>query len=181
MKKHKMTEKPDAGVYAIFCLLTGLAYIGASKHLLARLKQHFDLLRLNRHPCGQLQKDWNECGSECFTHFPLEAVPDAAALSKRERAWTRKCLIEGQVYNRLNAVTKEHKKAFEQQQAVQVQDATAPSAKFYIFVSPTGEVFKVRGLNNICAAYNLNVSHMSKVARGRYVHHKGWIAKDIAD
>jgi hypothetical protein len=47
-------------------------------------------------------------------------------------------------------------------------------AKFYRFVSPSGEIVQVCGLRELCADYGLSASHMSKVVRGRIRSHKGW-------
>jgi hypothetical protein len=164
----------NAGVYALICLWSGFAYVGASLWLLKRFRQHLDLLRLNRHPCEQLQKEWNEFGADCFAMFPLELVEDKAKLCARERAWTKKCLVEGKVYNQRNAVTERHRKEFRKCRAQWPDKPVGHSAKEYCFVSPEGEPVKVKGLRGICEAYRLNPSHLSKVARGLYVQHRGW-------
>ena len=164
----------NVGIYILICLWSGFAYIGASRRLRKRLKEHLDLLRRNRHSCKRLQKEWNEFGRECFALFPVELVRDRSTLSARERAWTRKCLVEGRVYNKLNAVTDRHKRDFKTCEPQWPSEPAAKNAKEYIFVSPDGEQVKVRGLRGICEAYGLNPSHMSKVARGLYVQHRGW-------
>lgn len=47
-------------------------------------------------------------------------------------------------------------------------------AKFYRFLSPTGAIYEVCGLRELCRDHDLNASHMSKVARGKVLYHKGW-------
>ena len=175
MRQEKKSK--SAGVYLIFCLPSGLAYVGASRRLTERLRQHFDLLRLNRHHCKRLQQDWNELGGEFFITIPVEKIGDVSSLAARERACTRKCLIEGKVYNQLNAITDRHKKDFLKHKAKWTDEPVGGSAKTYTFVSPTGTAMEVKGLRGICEAYSLNPSHMSKVARGLYVQHRGWTAK----
>lgn len=81
------------------------------------------------------------------------------------------------VYNRLNAVTPKHREDFENAEPRWPSKPPTKSAQEYVFVSPTGEVLKVKGLRGICEAYDLNPSHMSKVHRGIYVHHRGWTSE----
>src|SRR5262245_44376806 len=50
-------QKTKAGVYLLFCLWKGIAYVGRSDDLPERFRQHFDLLRLDRHTLKSLQKD----------------------------------------------------------------------------------------------------------------------------
>ena len=172
-------KKIDAGVYALFCLWLGRAYVGKSRHLTKRFQQNLDSLRLNRHDSKELQKDYDELGPECFTIFPLEFVKDASELSARERAWTKKCLIEGKVYNRQNAVTAKHRQQFERHKPKWPSEPATNGARDYVFISPAGDVMKVKGLRGICQAYDLNPSHLSKVARGLYVHHRGWTSGEL--
>jgi hypothetical protein len=170
----KQDKKINAGVYALICLWTGFAYVGASRQLLKRFQRHLDLLRLNRHPCKSLQEQWNEFGPDCFAVFPLELIQDNAKLCARERAWTKKCFIECKVFNQRNAITDRHRREFGKCKPKWPEKPIGASAKQYCFISPTGEVMKVRGLRGICSAYNLNPSHLSKVNRGIFVQHRGW-------
>jgi group I intron endonuclease len=142
----------QAGVYALICLWRGIAYIGGSARLKKRFEEHLALLRRNCHKCGELQQDWNWFGPDGFVYFPLERVPDTTKLCERERAWTKKCLIEGKVYNKRNAVTEKHQKEFSRCNPKWPKEQVGASAKEYCFVSPTGEVLKVRGLRVICSA-----------------------------
>jgi hypothetical protein len=89
--------------------------------------------------------------------------------------------VEGRVYNRQNAVTEQHRKAFENHTPTWPDEPIPKNAREYVFVSPTGVKMKVKGLRGICRAYNLNPSHMSKVARGIYVQHRGWTAADTSE
>ena len=171
----------EAAVYALFCLWRGVAYVGRSVRLNKRFEEHFALLRRNRHKCDELQQDWNWFGPDGFIYFPLERVADRSQISERERAWTKTCLIEGRVYNKQNAVTEKHRKEFSNCKPNWPKEPIAASAKEYCFVSPTGEVIKVRGLRGICSAYNLNPSHISKVSRGIYVQHRGWTSGEIEE
>jgi len=167
-------EKIKAGVYLLLCLWKGIGYVGKSQNLTRRFEQNLASLRLNHHDSEELQKDFNEFGADCFVIFPLELVADESQLAARERAWTRKCLIEGKVYNRLNAVTAKHREEFKRHKPKWPNEPAANGAQDYVFISPAGDVMKVKGLRGICEAYDLNPSHLSKVARGIYVQHRGW-------
>src|SRR5207249_3606443 len=139
----------------------------------------FDLLRLDRHTLKSLQKDFNELGEDCFVTFPVELVRDKSKLCDRERAWTKKCLVEGKVYNRQNAVTEKNREEFKRHKPKWPIKRPTNGAKKYVFISPLGDLMEVTGLRGICEAYNLNASHLSKVNRGIYVHHRGWTSGRI--
>lgn len=44
----------------------------------------------------------------------------------------------------------------------------------YIFVSPSGEITHIKGLNAFCKKNNLTIQNMINVYKGRRPHHKGW-------
>jgi len=170
----RQNREKNKGVYAGLCVMRPCVYIGASEDLARRFEEHIALLNRNQHEAEEMQRDWNLFGSDAFVFFPLEFVEDKLTRCARERAWIKKCLVEGEVYNRLNTVREAHRAEFEKCKPKWPEEPTGASAKEYCFVSPTGEVMKVRGLRGICSAYNLNPSHMSKVNRGVYVQHRGW-------
>lgn len=60
------------GVYQITCIENGLIYIGSSKNIEQRWKNHRRELRLNRHNNMFLQADWNKYGENAFTFEILE-------------------------------------------------------------------------------------------------------------
>ena len=174
-------KKIYAGVYALICLWSGSAYVGASHNLKKRFQRHLDLLRLDRHPCNSLQEEWKEFGPDCFALFPLEFVEDKLMRCARERAWTKRCLRDGKVYNEHNAVTEQHRSEFKKCKPKWLDEPIGSAAREYHFLTPLGNSMKVRGLKGICEAYGLNISHMSKVARGVYVQHRGWTLGKQAD
>ena len=166
----------SAGIYMVFCCLLNLAYIGKSRRLPKRMEEHLALLKHKRHHVRELQEDYTNYGPDYFMVLPLEFVDSAEELSKKEKAWIRKCQIEGGVYNRANAVTEEHRKQYESTKAAsgKLDFLNGRRGRMYSFVSPAGEVVEVRGLRGLCEAYNLNQSHMSKIARGLLSQHRGW-------
>jgi GIY-YIG catalytic domain len=169
------------GIYAIICLLRGFWYVGKSFELAKRINHEFWELRNNRHPCKPLQDDWNRFGPDQFKTTLLESVADESQLCARERAWTKKLLVEEKVYNQQNAITERHRREFQKCKPKWPDEPIGSAARQYHFVTPLGGSMKVRGLKGICQAYGLNMSHMSKVARGVYVQHRGWTSRKTED
>lgn len=62
------------GIYYIKNTKNNLIYIGSSKHIQNRLLKHISLLRLNKHPNCNLQKDYNDYGYNAFTFGVFEYV-----------------------------------------------------------------------------------------------------------
>ena len=59
-----------SGIYIIYCLTNGKAYIGQAKDLEKRKATHLSHLRTGNHPCMELQHDFNEYG-ECDFKFDV--------------------------------------------------------------------------------------------------------------
>jgi group I intron endonuclease len=55
-----------SGVYKIVNRATGQCYVGQSQRVRKRLKEHFRLLRLNKHTNPHLQNAYNKYGAENF-------------------------------------------------------------------------------------------------------------------
>lgn len=54
------------------------------------------------------------------------------------------------------------------------QRASVVNSKSYKFISPSGEIKEVKGLNKFCKDNNLSPSCMCNVAKGLEKQHKGW-------
>ena len=61
------------GIYKIVNIKTGACYVGQSQRVKKRVKEHFRLLNLNKHPNPKLQHAYNKYGREAFT-WEIEAV-----------------------------------------------------------------------------------------------------------
>lgn len=67
-----MSDKKLCGVYNITCLVNDKIYIGSSKNIYKRWKEHKYHLNKNNHDNIFLQKDWNQYGEENFEFSILE-------------------------------------------------------------------------------------------------------------
>lgn len=73
-----------SGIYVITSP-NGRAYIGSSKNLAKRKKQHFYELKCNRHHCAALQNAWNKYGEEL--KFVVIQICDEQQLLANEQFW----------------------------------------------------------------------------------------------
>jgi group I intron endonuclease len=76
-----------SGVYAIYCLVTGVCYVGSSKMLYDRFSIHKTSLQNNCNDNKRLQEDYNKYGDSNFRFAVLEYVYDLAMLRVREQYW----------------------------------------------------------------------------------------------
>jgi hypothetical protein len=61
-------------VFQIKNLVNGKVLLGSSLNLEGPLNKHRFMLRINGHPNKELQRDWNELGSDQFAFETLETV-----------------------------------------------------------------------------------------------------------
>lgn len=62
-----MPYKVDVcGIYKLVNTATGQCYVGQSQRAKKRIKEHFRLLRLNKHPNQHLQNAYNKYGADAF-------------------------------------------------------------------------------------------------------------------
>lgn len=76
----------NSGIYKITCGANGKIYVGQSSDLGSRKRQHWDKLRLNRHPNKRMQADWNGEGNGTFRFDIIEYCP-IEQLNERETYW----------------------------------------------------------------------------------------------
>jgi group I intron endonuclease len=62
-----------AGIYKIVNKANGTCYVGQSQRVNKRIREHFRLLRLNKHPNQRLQNAFNKHGRESFS-WEIEAA-----------------------------------------------------------------------------------------------------------
>lgn len=88
-------HRVQAGVYLITNKMTGERYVGQSKDIRARWRQHLDHLRRSRHNNDGMQYAYNEYGATAFEFEIIECVGCKqvnlrSILLDRERYWMKK-------------------------------------------------------------------------------------------
>lgn len=59
-------------------------------------------------------------------------------------------------------------------------DANAErSRKNWLLIDPDGNEYRVRGLTEFCELHNLNANALSRVAGGKWPHHRGWKCRKL--
>jgi len=77
------------GIYAIRNKINGKVYIGQSRNIQKRFKQHLDALERGRHHSKKLQKDFDELGPDKFALEFLELC-SSEHLDQKETEWIMK-------------------------------------------------------------------------------------------
>ena len=78
------------GIYKIVNKATNACYVGQSQRIKKRVKEHFRLLRWNKHPNAKLQNAYNKYGHDNFS-WEIEVVcEDLEDLDKIEEAFLSK-------------------------------------------------------------------------------------------
>lgn len=85
--------KKSPGVYRVFNLLTNDCYVGGSKNVMSRRRQHFSDLKLNKHGNQNLQNAYNEFGRVAFEFQVLQYLPVGCSeddIINAEQVWIDK-------------------------------------------------------------------------------------------
>jgi group I intron endonuclease len=82
-----------SGIYVIENMLNGKMYVGSSKDIYARLREHKSKLRLKKHVNSKLQNAFSKYGEECFYFYTLAEVPidDLLAVEQYFIDWLEVC------------------------------------------------------------------------------------------
>jgi group I intron endonuclease len=65
----------DVGIYELRCNITNKVYIGSSKNISKRIREHINNLRKNKHGNSYLQRAWKKYSENSFTYKCLENLP----------------------------------------------------------------------------------------------------------
>jgi hypothetical protein len=87
IKRDLRLHDKKCGIYEIFCSKTQKRYIGSSKDIGARFRQHFALLIQNKHHSEKLQHDWNQYLPSSFEFRVVEEVGDVSSLLAVEQSY----------------------------------------------------------------------------------------------
>lgn len=105
------------GIYLITCIPTGKQYVGSTKDVDVRWKDHKKRLRGGYHPNARFQRSWDKYGESEFDIETLEIVDDDVDILARELYWIgalkpylNMILMPGQYPTRSYRPTDRHKK-----------------------------------------------------------------------
>ena len=92
------------GIYKIVNNVTGKCYVGQSQRLKKRIKEHFRLLKLKKHPNEHLQRSYNKYGKDVFEGHIEVICENTEDLDALEEAFlTKEAWFEEEVvYNIAN-------------------------------------------------------------------------------
>lgn len=77
------------GIYRIVNKKTGECYVGQSQYLKKRIREHFRLLRLQKHPNPRLQNSYNKYGEDSFSAEIEALIEDLDELDVVEEAFIK--------------------------------------------------------------------------------------------
>lgn len=81
-------KKGISGVYIVKCVANGRSYVGSSKDIACRWKEHRYSLRHNEHYNAHWQRAWNKYGEDQFEWSILEETKlDSDVIRQREQHW----------------------------------------------------------------------------------------------
>ncbi len=78
------------GIYKIENKINGKIYIGSSKNIENRFKEHKTMLRNNKHHSYYLQNSWNKYGESNFEFKKIEEITNLSDLLSRESFYIEK-------------------------------------------------------------------------------------------
>lgn len=87
-----------SGIYAIVNSTNGHRYVGSTKNIYKRWREHVRHLTLGRHHCSHLQRAWNKCGTQAFV-FCVLAFVEAYDLSATEGSLLTRVVDHKTCYN----------------------------------------------------------------------------------
>lgn len=90
IKLDLMRYDKKSGIYEIYCKETRKRYIGSSKNIGKRFKEHIDKLIRNKHHSSKLQSDWNQYLADSFEFGIVEEVNDINRLIEIEQVYINK-------------------------------------------------------------------------------------------
>ena len=83
-------------IYSIKNTINGMSYVGSTKNLQKRFREHVIALQKNSHHNQHLQNAWDKYGEKSFCFMLIEEVKEMSLLLEREQYW----LDKTEVYKR---------------------------------------------------------------------------------
>lgn len=91
--------KHKCGIYQIRNLVNNKLYVGSTVNLNKRKKQHFNILKKNKHVNKYLQNAYNKYGENNFVFEVIEILNNKDFLIKHEQFWIDKLKTIKKMYN----------------------------------------------------------------------------------
>lgn len=177
------TYESNSGIYAISGVNTDACYVGSSTNLQRREREQFCALEYQRHYNRNLQSAYDDLGRSRIKFLVLEYV-DATELAEKEQDWINHLSKEGSLFNiylvvprnrpgghKLSDETRRRQRHAKRGRKIPIEKTRA---RLYRFLTPEGEEVETLGLRALAERHGLNVSHLSKVARGKLKEHRGF-------
>ena len=86
-RKEKQQLKARQGIYKILNTQNNKIYVGSSKNIQNRIKEHISLLKNGNHRNEELQKEYNAQSADDFKFIIIEQIEDKELLFEREAHW----------------------------------------------------------------------------------------------
>ena len=96
------------GVYKIKNIVNDKFYIGSSKDIKNRWKQHKDQLRANKHGNAYLQNAWNKYGEKNFTFEVIEECEPSIQFEREQYYLNELNPFDNRGYNIVRQISKEY-------------------------------------------------------------------------
>jgi len=93
-----------ASIYAIRCTETAKNYVGCTKSVSKRFREHRCLLKQGAHASPSLQADWNRYGEQAFHIITIQELPLDATVEQKRKAellWMDHFKKAGTLYNEM--------------------------------------------------------------------------------
>ncbi len=189
-----LTEKPDkalarSGVYAILCDANGRYYVGSSKDMALRARQHRDAFIRGNHCNAHMQRAYRKHGASRFLFKALEITERSpSALIECERKWIALLDSVESGFNIMPAansplgIIRKNKKPFKMAAIARSKNPDSKNNRKYIFVSPIGKNFSGFNVAQFCREQGFTdgmKNNFHKLAKGDIGSYKGWTAPGV--
>lgn len=182
---HTLEDLNKNGIYAIVNKITSKFYLGSAASVddclcktgfYYRWVKHLSDLKNNQHHCLHLQRAWNKYGQENFDFKILEFCESDKCIEVEQMYLD--LFPEGDRENVYNICftagsTKGRKHSQETLKKISEQNKGKNAKEFYL-VSPEGEEFLDKNLDNFSRSIGFDSTGLHQVVSNKILHFKGW-------
>lgn len=158
-------KPPISGIYFIYNKINGKAYIGSSKQIHKRIREHFGELQRNVHDNPYLQKAYNKYGMESFEFGVLE-----------ETSIEDRLKIEQEYLDMIQRNPERYYNISDNVGYITNQRGSKNSSynpKEYIFFHEDGRSY-TGSAYDWYSRHGIKQNKASLITTGKQTHHKGW-------